>query len=227
MRRNAIHVMLGLFVAVVFGLAGCGGGGSNTPSPVNTASYSTAKLLPLTATDTTTFTLTGSDTSGGSWSGSIQMRGDGPTVFEGQNVTKVSQVVTLRLAGAPTGSSTVESYYKPDGLLYKAIYSGTASGTAIQTNSATMPATFMVGDFASGPSFTLNLNGTSDSVSTTYQVLDAGNGNAKVLATLAYSVANYSGTTEYIITPSGDMLSIKMILHYPSLNKTVTLYGVR
>lgn len=138
-----------------------------------------------------TFTLTGSDTSGGSWTGSVQMRGDGPTVFEGQNVTKVSQVVTLTLAGASTASSTVASYYKPDGLLYKTIYSGSVSGTAIQTNTATMPVTFKVGDFASGPSLSLNLNGSTDSVATTYQVFDGGNGNARVVSTLTYQVANF------------------------------------
>lgn len=214
-------------VVVVAMLAGCGGGGggSSDPAPPNTTVYSTSKILPTVATSTTTFTLTGSDTSGGSWSGSIQMRGDGPTTFEGQSVTKVSQLVTLTLAGASTSSSTIASYYKLDGLLYKSIYSGSVSGTATQTNTAIMPATFRVGDFASGPSLSLNLNGSSDSVTTTYQVLDAGNGNAKVVSTMTYSVANYSSTTEYIIAPTGDPLSLRMILYYPSLNKTVTLNG--
>lgn len=221
--------IMGLLLSVVLGMAGCGGGGgeSTTPASANTNSYSTAKILPLTVTDTTSFTLTGSDTSGGSWTGSMQMRGDGPTVFEGQNVSKMSQSVTLRLVGGSSATSTIASYYKPDGLLYKTIYSGSVSGTAIQTNSATLPAVFKVGDFLSGPSISLNLNGTSDSVTTTYQVFDAGNGNAKVACTLTYSVANYSGTSEYTITPSGDILSIKMILNYPSLNRTATLYGTK
>jgi hypothetical protein len=131
------------------------------------------------------------------------------------------------LAGASTAFSTIASYYKTDGLLYKAIYSGSVSGTALQTNTATMPATFKVGDFASGPSMSLNLNGSSDSVTTTYQVFDAGNGNAKVMSTLNYQVANYSATTEYIIDPSGEVLSLRMILYYPSINKTVTLNGTR
>ncbi|MEI8102450.1 MAG: hypothetical protein WCG61_02865 [Chlorobium sp.] len=37
MRRNVVKVMMGLIVAVVFGLAGCGGGGDGgTPAPVQT-----------------------------------------------------------------------------------------------------------------------------------------------------------------------------------------------
>ncbi len=228
MSVQVVKIMMMVLAAVAFGMAGCGGGGgASTPAVVNTNTYSTAKILPLTATGTTTFTLTGSDSSGGSWSGSVQMRGDGSTVFEGQNVSKVSQLVALTLAGGSTASSTVASYYKSDGLLYKSVYSGSVSGTAVQTNSATMPATFKVGDFASGPSLSLNLNGTTDSVTTTYQVFDAGNGNARVVSTLTYQVANYSATTEYIISPSGDALSLKMILYYPSLNKTVTLNGTR
>lgn len=227
MSVQVVKTMMLVLATVAFGMAGCGGGGASTPAVANTNTYSTSKILPLTATGTTTFTLTGSDTSGGSWSGSVQMRGDGSTVFEGQNVSKVSQVVTLTLAGGSTASSTVASYYKSDGLLYKSVYSGSVSGTAVQTNSATMPATFKVGDFASGPSLSLNLNGTTDSVTTTYQVFDAGNGNARVVSTMTYQVANYSATTEYIVSPSGDALSLKMILYYPSLNKTVTLNGTR
>ena len=226
MRVKVVNVMTAVLATVVFGMMGCGGGGGeSTPTVANTNTYSTAKILPLTASGTTTFTLTGSDTSGGSWSGSVQTRGDGSTVFEGQNVSKVSQIVTLSLAGSSTASSTVAiaSYYKSDGLLYKAVYSGSTSGTALQTNSAILPATFKVGDFASGPSLSLNLNGTTDSVTTTYQVFDAGNGNARVVSTMTYQVASYSATTEYIISPSGDMLLLKMILYYPSLNKTVTL----
>ena len=222
-----VLMLIVLFSAVFIacGSGGGGGGGSSDPKVVNTTSYPTSKILPTVSTSTTTFTLAGSDTSGGSWSGSIQMRGDGPTVFEGQSVTKVSQIVTLTLAGVSTSSSTVASYYKLDGVLYKAIYTGSVSGTAIQTNTATMPATFNVGDFASGPSLSLNLNGSTDSVITTYQVFDGGNGNARVASTLTYQVANYSATTEYIIAPSGDPLSLKMILYYPSLNKTVTING--
>ena len=191
---------------------------------VNTT-YSTAKILPLTVTSTTAFTLTGSDTSGGTWSGSMQMRGDGATVFEGQNVTKVSQMVTLSLLGGGVASSSIASYYRTNGVLYKAVYSGSTSGTATQTNNATMPATFKIGDFASGPTLTLNLNSAIDTVSTTYQVVSGGNSNAKVISTMTYQVANYSATTEYIISPTGDILSLKMILYYPSLNKTVTLNG--
>jgi len=33
MKRNVINVMAGLFVAMVFGMAGCGGGGGDTPAP--------------------------------------------------------------------------------------------------------------------------------------------------------------------------------------------------
>ena len=228
--KLAVGILVG---AMMLNLVGCGGGGGSSGGgtseivATNTNVYPTSKILPTTATSTTTFLLSGSDTSGGSWSGSMQMHGEGSTVFEGQSVTKVSQAVTLTLAGAGTSSSTISSYYKTDGILYKSIYSGSVSGTAVQTNNAIMPATFKVGDFAAGPSLSLNLNGSVDSLTTTYQVFDVGNGNARVVSTVTYQVANYSATSEYIIAPSGDMLSIKMILYYPAQNKTVTLNGTR
>ena len=124
MMKNVINLVLGILVVMMISLAGCGGGGGGATNPVvaNTTSYPTSKILPSVATSTTSFTLTGSDTSGGSWTGSMQMRGDGPTVFEGQNVTKMSQAITLTLAGGSTASSTIASYYKSDGVLYKSIY---------------------------------------------------------------------------------------------------------
>jgi hypothetical protein len=89
MSVQIVKIMMVILATVAFGMAGCGGGGASTPTVVNTNTYSTAKILPLTATGTTTFTLTGNDTSGGSWSGSVQMRGDGSTVFEGHSVIEL------------------------------------------------------------------------------------------------------------------------------------------
>ena len=211
-------------------VAGCGGGGGDvaavTPAAESTTTYSTAKLFPLASMETTTFNLTGSDNAGGTWTGSWSLQGEGQTVFEGQNVTKISQQVSLTLSGAATASSNVTSYYKADRSLYKAIYTGSASGYATQTNSFTAPLFYKIGDVATGPALTSFINGVSENQTTTYQVSDGGNGNAKVSGTLFYSTGN-SATTEQIITQAGELVSMKMILHYPLLGRTVTLNGSR
>ena len=219
-----------LFIALL-ALAGCGsgdsGGGTSTPAVVNTTTFSTAKMFPMTATPATSFTLSGSDNAGGTWSGSWQLRGDGQTVYEGQNLIKTTQQIQLALKGGSSSASTVVSYYKPDYSLYKAVYSGSTSGYAVQTNSFTAPLSYKIGDVITGPALTSYINGVTEHQTTTYQVTDGGNGNAKVTTTVAYTSGFSTATTELVISPAGDLLSLKMVINYPNLGKTVTLYGTR
>jgi hypothetical protein len=233
--KNVFKLAIGLFVVAGLGLTGCGGGGGGdtgsaaTPVVESSKTYSTAKLFPLSSTAATSFTLTGSDNAGGTWTGSWLMRGDGQTVFEGKNVTKITQQISMKLTGATgsaTSSSNVTSYYNADQSLYKAIYSGAASGYAIQTNNFVPPLIFKIGDAFTGPAMTSYINGVTEYQTSTYQINDGGNGNAKVSSTIHYTSGN-SATTEQIITPTGDLVSMKMVMNYPSLGRTVTLYGSR
>lgn len=223
-------LVLVLFASLI--VAGCGGGGgggdTGTPTAGNTTSYSTAKLFPLSSTEASSFTLTGSDNRGGTWTGSWLLRGDGQTVYEGKNVTKITQQVILKLtgsAGSVTTSSYVASYYNADRSLYKAIYSGAASGYAVQTNDFIPPLSYKFGDVVTGPTLTTYINGVTDHQASTFQVTDGGNGNARVAGNVTLT-SGASGTTEQIINPAGDLLSIKMIFYYPS-GMVVTLNGSR
>lgn len=219
-----------LFIALLV-MAGCGSGGGSgdtgTPAVANTAAFSTSKMFPMTVTPATSFTLSGSDNAGGSWYGSWQLRGDGQTVYEGQNLIKTTQQIQLGLRGGSSSASTVVSYYRPDYSLYKAVYSGSTSGYAEQTNNFTAPLSFKIGEVLTGPSLTTYINGVTDSQTTTYQISNGGNGNAKVTATVAYTSGLSTATTELVINPTGDLLSLKMVIQYPSQGRTVTLYGTR
>jgi hypothetical protein len=219
-----------LFASLI--VAGCGGSGTGgdtgTPTAGNNTTYSTAKLFPLSSTETTSFTLTGNDNKGGTWTGSWLLRGDGQTVYEGKNVIKTFQQIILKLtgsAGSVTTSSYVESYYNADRSLYKAIYSGTASGYAIQANDFIPPLSYKFGDVVTGPALSTYINGVTDHQTSTFRIIDGGNGNAKVVGTLLLA-SGTSGTTEQIINPAGDLLSIKMFFYYPS-GMIVTLNGSR
>lgn len=223
-------LVLALFVSLI--VAGCGGGsgGSDTGTPIvgNTTVYSTDKLFPLTSTATSSFTLTGSDNKGGAWTGSWLLRGDGQTVYEGKNVTKITQQIILKLtgpSGSATTSSNVASYYNADRSLYKAIYSGTASGYAVQTNDFIPPLSYKFGDVVTGPALTTIINGVTDHQTATFRITDGGNGNAKVTGTVTLT-SGTTGTTEQIINPTGELLSIKMVFNYPS-GLIVTLNGSR
>ena len=225
-------LVLALFVSLI--VAGCGGGGgsdtgtSATPTAENTTAYSTTKLFPLNSTETTSFTLTGSDNKGGAWTGSWLLRGDGQTVYEGKNVTKITQQIILKLtgpSGSATTSSNVASYYNADRSLYKAIYSGTASGYAVQTNGFIPSLSYKFGDVVTGPALTTIINGVTDHQTATFRVTDGGNGNAKVTGTVTLA-SGTTGTTEQIINPTGDLLSMRMVFNYPS-GLIVTLNGSR
>lgn len=227
MKSSLIKTMMALLAVLVFGIVGCGGGGggdtSSTPAPTpSTTTFSTAKLFPTVATDTTYYTLSGSDNRGGTWTGSWSQKGDGPTTFEGRDVTKLSQQISLSLVGGSSATSYVTGYYNPDRSMYKTIYSGSSTGYAVQTNNFTAPLSFKIGDSTTGPSLTTYLNGTTDYSTSTFQVTDAGGGNAKVTSVVRQTSA--TSTTEQIITPAGDMISMRMIINYTS-GLSVTLTG--
>jgi len=220
-------LVLALFASLIVAGCGGGGGGGDTGTPIagNTTTYSTAKLFPLSSTETTSFTLTGSDNNGGTWSGSWLLRGDGPTVYDGKNVTKITQQIRLTLAGASSASSNVTSYYNADRTLYKSVYSGSVSGYAIQTNNFIPPLSYTIGDSVTGPELTTYINGVTDHQTSSFLVTDGGNGNAKIIGTIALS-SGTTGTTEQIIAPAGEPLSIKMTFNYPS-GLYVVLNGTR
>ncbi len=225
MKRNLIKTMMALLAVLVFGIVGCGGGGGGSSTPPNTTVVSTAKLFPLTATPATSFTLSGSDNLGGIWSGSLMIRGDGQTTFEGQNLNKIYQQVSVALSGGSSSTSYISSYYNSNGSLYKSVYTGSTSGYSIQTNSFSIPSTFKNGDSIIGPALTTYINGTTDYQTTTYQVTDGGSGNLKVIGVIDTASGTSKTTTEYIISPAGNILSIKMTIVYPTLGRTVTLNG--
>lgn len=212
-------LVLVLFASLI--LSGCGSGDAGAPTAEKTVTpevykttYSTEKLFPLVSTEATLFKLTGSDNNGGVWSGSWLSRGDGETVFEGQAVTKTTQQIELTLQGI-SSTSYVTSYYRADRSLYKAIYSGTTSGYAVQTNDFINPLSYKIGDIISGPAITSYINGVTDYQTSSSQITEGENGNAKVTATI-HLASGTTGTTELLITPAGDLLSIKMSFQYLS-----------
>jgi len=188
MRKKLIHVALGLFVAGVFCLAGCGEGGSG----------STETNLPLTPTGTEvslttfngfftgtaatgsqmSFTITGSDTLGWAYSGSIAFVSDGITTFEGQTVTQVRIISTLTrtATGASSTGFVTEYFLVSDGNLYKQVNS--LGETGVPSSQTPLADSARVGDFGNLWNIT-NSDGTSD---TCTWKLDADfNNNSKLI----------------------------------------------
>lgn len=174
MRKIVNKLLMGLSVAMLFGLAGCGGGGGGdgggTPqvqTPAGTAvSMTTFKGLftgTATAGSQMSFTLTGSDTSGNAWTGSLSMVSDGPTTFENNSVTKSRSTFVLTRSSTGTSATNTDTSYflAANGNFYKSINS--AGETSVPSTQATIPDNSHVGDSGSLWNETSS-DGTSESI---------------------------------------------------------------
>ncbi len=186
MKRKVIKVMIGLFVAGMFCLTGCGGGGSTettqTPTPTGTTVNLTTFKGFLTGTAAAgsqmSFTLTGSDTSGNAYSGSFALASDGTTTFEGQSTTKSRVIITLTKTstGASATGTFTEYFLATNGNLYKQIDSSGVTGVpSVQTPIAD---NVHVGDLGNLWNVT-NSDGTSESC--TWKLDADFNNNSKLI----------------------------------------------
>lgn len=124
--RNAAVIST---ILVVFLMTGCGGGGggsfSDTPTrmetPVNVTSINSIYSGTAQTGTEASFSLTGSDLQGNSWTGTYNLISDGTTTFEGQNVTSSRSVLTLQKLGGAPSSQVTTRYFQSVGL-YKILY---------------------------------------------------------------------------------------------------------
>ncbi|MHB8090494.1 MAG: putative Ig domain-containing protein [Syntrophales bacterium] len=183
--------------------------------------FNVSKITTLTTGDTLSSTFTGSDTAGGTYTGSTQSIIDGPTVFEGRNVIKKSSLTTLIKTGVGVIlSSTQTTYYNTDRTLYKIVYSNGV--TATPTSTFPIPTTIQIGNFA-GQSLNYS-NGNSET--STWQVVDTGNGNAKILVTTTTNFGLSDVYTIYIPASGNISTTTEVLYNFPSNGVTTTLTGI-
>jgi hypothetical protein len=160
--------------------------------------------------------LSGSDSQGRSWSGSLTVIADGATTFESQSVTKQHALVTLQLAGGTLVSGTSTDYFlASNGNPYKSI---DGNGVISTPNSpATLPTTAKVGDFGDLGTYTAT-DGTTESG--TWTLAAGSNGGS----TLALSSVTKVGTTITSIEVNSFHLDAAGVP--TSLSVSVTVSGV-
>lgn len=162
---------IGIGILMLF-FCGCGssdrGGGSSsvTPTPsgtqVNLTSVKGVMLGTVTGSQISIPALSGTDSAGRLWSGSFSIVADGPTVFEGQNVTKAQSSITLQTAGiAPVSSVSTNYFNSSDGSPYKSVSSNGVS--EIPTSTFVFPTSVKVGDSGSLGAFSSSDGTTSSS----------------------------------------------------------------
>jgi hypothetical protein len=215
-------ILTTLLLTTLLTLSGCGGGGdssnvNNTPAGTT---FSTGKYASLAAGDGYTVTVTGSDTAGGSYTGSSQVTVVGATTFEGHSVIQKNSATTLTKTGVGVLlNSTSQAYYNPDRTLYKIVFSNGVVATA--SNTFPLPTTIQIGSFG-GQSLSYS-NG--NTLSQTWQIIDAGNSTAtaQITATNNYGISEVDSIT---VDTAGTILGMTQVIYnFPTSGVTTTLHG--
>jgi hypothetical protein len=212
-----------VFALIVLALAGCGGGDSSGTTGTTTTTptgFSVAQYTSLNTGDTLTIPLTGTDTTGATYTGSIQTNIVGPVTYNGKNVIERDTLINLTETGVGVVlSSTSKSYYNSDRTLYEIVYSNAV--TATPTSTFPLPTTVQIGTFG-GQSLSYSNGNTLSSV---WQVADAGSGNATVTVTSTTNLSDREVDT-INVTAAGNISSIKEVIYnFPTAGVTTTLTG--
>ena len=223
-------------VALVFG---CGGGTQSAP-PTPTPTGTAVSMVPFkslysgkAASGTQiSFTLSGSDNAGYSYTGSFTMVSNGATTFEGQNVTNSQITVTTKEVSTPTGSpvsvaietDVFNQYYQVlNGQLYKTSWVGI---TGVPNSQEMFSDVVNVGD--SGNFFVISYsNGAVDTA--TWKLIGDTNGNSILnIYTTSKDSTNAIISTEtdsYYLDTLGNFF--KYGITFTTYSHTITLSGNR
>jgi len=224
-------ITLTLILAMVLssgcgGGGGGGGGGGNSPPPQQNLKSATAPSQPLSIASTT---LTGTDSSGNSWSVTYSESPGAAGMFNGQNASTSAIALTVSKNGVVASTEDSTAYYLTSPYTPLGI-SGTTNGvawTAVITSYTPLPSTLTVG--GSGPiasatyydasnnvigSLTETYTVTASSPTALFLNIDgAGSINGvQETETLTYSIGSGGtllGLTEVQVTVNGTTITFK------------------
>ena len=172
-----------IFIAIVtiFSLSGCGGGGSSTtPTDPNTV-FSLFPSAYFTLGYSESYTLTGTDTGGGVFTGSYSIQTQSQSTFNGNPA--IPFAVSLQLNNTASGAFVTAigtGYYSTTiSNLHNLGFTNTTFGTTTVSASTTaLPTTATIGNFGSVGTYT---DSAGDTDVDTWRLDDGGNGNAKLV----------------------------------------------
>jgi hypothetical protein len=217
-----------LFVLLI-ALSGCGGGGgggdSATPTDPTTV-FDLTGFKSLTQGVKFSFNLTGSDNSGGSWSGVYRLTINAVQNVNGQLLTPADIYINLVESHTNTVISDVTTtYYDASGDLVSRITQGSGV-TCTPTSVSKLPDTVLIGDFGVTPSFDCS-DGTT--ITGTWAIENANNGYAYlVISATIRDFSNAIFATEidkFKINTMGNPSSVIIKLAFPQSGYSMSLSG--
>ena len=228
MLRNSLIFTLFILLTACGGGGGGGvasGGVDNTTPTDPDKSFSLSTLQSTTQGTVYTSQLTGSDSDGTSYTGSLSMANRAQTMLNGVLVTPKDLLISFTGGGVSitiTGTSSIDT-------------SGNLISLVIQTTGVTctpvspdrMPASVKIGDFGFLSTLTCSDNTTEER---NWRVEDAGNGNIRVISngTIKDQFNTIISVTDvtYIINGDGNVVSFKTVSTLSASGFTLTYQSV-
>jgi hypothetical protein len=211
-------------LAIVLLLVGCGGGGSEIATSPDLV-FDLTKVLSIEPGDTISFSLTGSDSAGGKFTGSIQSVNRPKIIIDGQLVTQRDTL--LSLTNTVTGAFVTvvgTSFVNENREVVETIDSDGVTWTP--TTVVPLPVSAQVGSFGLTPTFT-SVTGESLSGSWRFDPATATTGKLVFSSTTKDISGNtlYTEDDTYTITADGTPQSFSARVFYPDMGVTVSLSG--
>jgi hypothetical protein len=221
----SLRLILLLSLGVLVSACGGGGGGEitsavSTPTDPN-QSFSLSKLQSTTLGTTYSAQLTGIDSSGNSYTGSIAQANRAQVMLNGVLVTP--QDLILNLSGSGT-SSTITGTNNIDTSGNLISYVGQTSGlTCTPVSPGKIPATVQIGDFGIRSATVCSNNTTIES---NWRVVDAGNGRINLISSgttknQLNTVVSVSDVT-FTIDGNANIIAFKTVATISASNFTLT-----
>ena len=214
---------------VVIGVLFSGCGDSEDSSSDNVKeqpSLSSSYNLQDISQDTFDVTLTGTDTDGGNWEGSMSIQERGTDYINGVSYKLIENYVYLMETNSGFSSSGItQSYINSKGL---SAYMITDEGVICEmvNNPLSMSTNVKIGDFGEGGDYVCSDGSTSSS---NWQ-LKAENGYAKFIYTTDTRISGtlmYTNTMTITLDESSNATNLNMVVYYPDSGVKLTLDGER
>lgn len=235
MFTNYIKLLIAsIGVVLLSACGGGGGGGSGTSSPasVPTDPNLVFQLIPPGAFSSgyaATYQLSGSDTSGGTYTATLSNATQSQTTFNSQPAIPISQQIQITNTQTKAFvSATAIDYYSTDigSLMLFGYVDVTYGQTKIGTTINIIPQSGKIGDFGTVGTYAGGTDGVVETI--TWKLTNADNGLAYLVidtTSVKYGVLDSSEEDTYLIDQSGDRKSLTAKIYLASSGVTITLSG--
>lgn len=214
-------------------ITACGGGGTpaSTDVPTDTSlSFSSFPPGYFGGSYSQSFSYTGSDTNGGSYTATLSVQSGADTTFNSLPVKTINELFSITNTGTNAVAGTlVNSYFSTDinSLRYYGYFTASDGVSGIATSTSVLPVSATIGSFGNVGSYTRT---DGSNFSSTWSLVDGFNGKEKLILTVtsndSSNVLDFTSKSTSLITQDGTRLNEEVVITFhQSGNLTLTLTG--